>query len=252
MMYCTSCGQSNEVGSQFCERCGARLGVPSATLQPATPPMAAAAVPAVAPAPPQPKFCPACGSELAEGAAFCTSCGTQRAPAGGSTGAPSDQPPRPAATSAPSQQGSFTFRIERWTKEDRISGIASVVLFVSLFLPWFGVSVTGVSVTASGLRSHGYLYVVLVIVILVVLYLLATAGVEKMPAEVLSRHTWIMLGAGLADLVLVVIAFVFKPTTGSGVQIGWRFGAVLGLVAAVVAAAPYALPIIRSWSDSRK
>ena len=52
-----------------------------------------------------------------------------------------------------------------------------------------------------------------------------------------------MLVATIVNLVLVFIGFIFKPG-GSGV--GWEFGAFIGLIAAVVAAAPYAIPQLRA------
>ena len=55
-----------------------------------------------------------------------------------------------------------------------------------------------------------------------------------------------MLVATLVNLVIVFIAFIFKPG-GSGV--GWQFGAFLALIAAIVAAAPYAIPQLRAEDD---
>jgi hypothetical protein len=52
-----------------------------------------------------------------------------------------------------------------------------------------------------------------------------------------------MLVATIVNLVLVFIAFIDKPG-GSGV--GWEFGAFVALIAAVVAAAPYAIPPLRA------
>ena len=58
-----------------------------------------------------------------------------------------------------------------------------------------------------------------------------------------------MLVATIVNLVLVFIGFIFKPG-GSGV--GWEFGAFIGLIAAVVAAAPYAIPQLRArrWAEA--
>ena len=56
-------------------------------------------------------------------------------------------------------------------------------------------------------------------------------------------HLTTMLVATLVNLVIVFIAFIFKPG-GSGV--GWQFGAFLALIAAIVAAAPYAIPQLRA------
>ena len=52
-----------------------------------------------------------------------------------------------------------------------------------------------------------------------------------------------MMVATIVNLVLVFIAFIDKPG-GSGV--GWEFGAFLALIAAIVAAAPYAVPQLRA------
>jgi hypothetical protein len=136
----------------------------------------------------------------------------------------------------------YKFDAARWSLADRISGVATIVLFISLFLSWFGISVIGITVTASGLSAHGYLYLVLVVCILIVAYLVLRAGWGEMPGGLNLPHLTTMLVATLINLVVVFLAFIFKPG-GSGV--GWEFGAFLGLIAAIVAAAPYAIPPLR-------
>ena len=66
----------------------------------------------------------------------------------------------PAAASTGSSIPAYKFDAARWSLADRIAGVASIVLFISLFLSWFGISVIGITVTASGLTAHGYLYIV--------------------------------------------------------------------------------------------
>ena len=136
----------------------------------------------------------------------------------------------------------YKFDAARWSLADRISGVATIVLFISLFLAWFGVSVIGITVTASGVSAHGYLYLVMVICILIVAYLVLRAGWSELPGGLNLPHLTTMLVATLINLVVVFLAFIFKPG-GSGV--GWQFGAFLGLIAAIVAAAPYAIPQLR-------
>jgi phosphoglycerol transferase MdoB-like AlkP superfamily enzyme len=126
---------------------------------------------------------------------------------------------------------------------DRIAGIATIVLFISLFLSWFGITVLGITVTASGVSAHGWLYVVMILDILVVAYLALRAGWDELPFSVNIPHLTLMMVATIVNLVLVFIAFIDKPG-GSGV--GWEFGAFLALIAAVVAAAPYAIPQLRA------
>lgn len=204
-----------------------------------------------------PQTCAQCQGEAAEDATFCPSCGaplgarSTAAPAGPAASAP---PPAAAAAGGPAAAAStgssmpaYKFDAARWSTADRIAGIASVVLFISLFLSWFGVSVIGITVTASGLSAHGYLYIVLILCILIVAYLALRAGWDALPFGVDIPHLTVMLVATLVNLVLVFIGFIFKPG-GSGV--GWEFGAFVALIAAIVAAAPYAIPQLRAKTMS--
>jgi hypothetical protein len=110
-------------------------------------------------------------------------------------------------------------------------------------LSWFGLTVIGITVTASGLSAHGWLYIVMILCILIVAYLGLRAGWSELPVSANLPHLTVMLVATIVNLVLVVIAFFDKPG-GSGV--GWEFGAFLALIAAIVAAAPYAVPQLRA------
>jgi hypothetical protein len=195
-----------------------------------------------------PQTCPQCQTGASDDAGFCPNCGAalsgastaQAAPAPGAAAAPAGA----AAGTAPraSTVPAYKFDAARWSLADRIAGVATVVLFISLFLAWFGISVIGITVTASGLSAHGFLYLVLIISILIVAYLVLRAGWEELPGGVNLPHVVTMMVATLVNLALVLIAFFDKPG-GSGV--GWQFGAFLGLIAALVAAAPYAIPPLR-------
>jgi hypothetical protein len=204
-----------------------------------------------------PQTCPQCQTEAADGATSCPSCGAALSAAAAPQDAPAPAPA--AATAAPvggapaaaaaaptggtSAVPAYKFEASRWSLADRISGVATIVLFISLFLSWFGVSVIGITVTASGVSAHGYLYLVMIISILIVAYLVLRAGWDELPGGINLPHLPTMMAATLVNLVIVFIAFIFKPG-GSGV--GWQFGAFLGLIAAIVAAAPYAIPQLRA------
>jgi hypothetical protein len=203
-----------------------------------------------------PQTCPQCQTEAADEAGFCPSCGTSLSGAATATQAPpaTSGPPATsapaAATAAPagvpasaSAVPAYHFDVARWSLADRISGVATIVLFISLFLAWFGVSVIGITVTASGVSAHGYLYLVMIICILIVAYLALRAGWDALPGGINLPHLTTMLVATIVNLVIVFIGFIFKPG-GSGV--GWQFGAFLALIAAIVAAAPYAIPQLRA------
>ena len=74
-------------------------------------------------------------------------------------------------------------------------------------------------------------------------YLVLRAGWDRLPISTNIPHLTVMMVATIVNLVLVFIAFIDKPG-GSGV--GWEFGAFLALIAAIVAAAPYAIPQLRA------
>ena len=150
-------------------------------------------------------------------------------------------PPAAACSSLPP----YKFDVKRWSRADEIAGVATILLFISLFLPWFTVSFGFASQSVNGLW-HGWMYLSLILSIVIVAYLVLRAGWDKLPITQDVPHLTVMMIATIVNLVLVVIAFIDKPG-GSGV--GWGFGAVLGLIAAAVAAAPYAVPQLRAKNN---
>jgi hypothetical protein len=208
-----------------------------------------------------PQTCPQCQSEAADAATTCPSCGSslaataatpQDAPATGApatgapaTGAPATGAPAtgaPAAAAGASTVPAFKFDAARWSLADRISGVATIVLFISLFLPWFTESFGFASGSVNGLW-HGWMYITLILCILIVAYLVLRAGWDRLPISQDVPHLTVMLAATIVNLVLTFIAFIDKPGGGG---VGWGFGAVLGLIVAIVAAAPYAIPQLRA------
>jgi hypothetical protein len=185
--------------------------------------------------------CAQCGSDAAGGAAACPGCG-----------APLPATGEAATLTQPGTALAFHFDAARWTLADRIAGGATFVLLISLFLPWFSVSAGFGSFTASSsvdaLTAHGYLYLVLLLALAMLGYLAVSAGLSDMPALPLGRDQ--LLGAAAAvNLLLVLIAMLFKPGGGSPlVKVGWDFGAFLGLAAAIVAFAPLARALLRARS----
>ena len=127
-----------------------------------------------------------------------------------------------------------------------------LVLFISLFLPWFSVSASFGNFTSSSsvdaLTAHGYLYLVLLLALAMLGYLVLSAGLDTRPALPL-RHEQILGGAATVNLVLVLIRMLIMPGGGSSlVKVSWDFGAFLGLAAAVVAVAPLAAAVLRARS----
>jgi hypothetical protein len=199
-----------------------------------------------------PQTCPQCQSQAADDANHCSSCGAALGATSAATqGAPSVSAPAPA-TAAPAGPGgtaaggsavpAYRFDAARWSLADRIAGVATIVLFISLFLSWYTYSVSGFTFTADGLY-HGWMYLSLILCIVTVAYLVLRAGWDQLPFGTNIPHLTAMMVATIVNLVLVVIAFLDKPGGGG---VGWGFGAVVGLIAAVIAAAPYAIPQLRA------
>jgi peptidoglycan/LPS O-acetylase OafA/YrhL len=126
-------------------------------------------------------------------------------------------------------ENTFRFDAARLDRTDRIIGISTLVLLISLFLPWYGVSVLGFSAEADGLTAHGYLYLVLILSLAIAGYLVAQAGLLKQDSLPLSHRQRLLAATGINGLI-VVIAFLVKPG-----DTGWRFGAFVGVIAAAVA-----------------
>jgi hypothetical protein len=89
------------------------------------------------------------------------------------------------------------------------------------------------------------MYIVLILSIVIIAYLVLRAGWDRLPISQEVPHLIVMMAATLVNFVLTLIAFLDKP---SGAD--WGFGAFLTLIAAVVAAAPYAIPQLRAKTMS--
>ena len=198
--------------------------------------------------------CPACGARLAAQSMPAQGVAGQSMPAQGippqgmpSQGMPAQsaagrfQPAQPAHLPEHAASPAFRLELSRLTNSDRITGIASLVLFVSLFLPWYGVNLLGISAEADGLTVHGYLYIVLLLCVAIIAYLVMWAGFEELPVRLPLSHQQRLLVASGLNTVLVLLAFLTKPD-----GTGWRFGAFAGLLAALAAMAPLVIPAIQA------
>jgi hypothetical protein len=124
-----------------------------------------------------------------------------------------------------------------------------VVLLISLFLPWFSVSGTVLgqdfSVSVSGTTAHGYLWLVFFLCLAIIAFLVLRAGFQTLPFAVPGGPEMALLGATAINLLLVLIAFFVNPSAFAA-GVGWSFGAFVGLLAAIAACVPLALPVLRA------
>jgi hypothetical protein len=255
-MTCANCGNYVAEGTQACPRCGTLVSrdVTSPQDMPAWTPGGGPGGPA-GPAGSSGSYGPA-GPSGPSGPAGPGGSYGPGGPAGpngpyGPSGPVGPGGPSGPVHQAPTSSG-FNFDAARWTRSDKIAGVASLVVLIALFLPWFSGSISSnntlgleaSSGSESGTAAHGWLWLVFVIVLLIVAYLVCAAGFQVLPVKLPLRHDQLLLAATGVNLLLVFVGFLFKPSTYgiAGLSIGWSIGAFLALIAAIVAVAALTPP----------
>jgi hypothetical protein len=234
-MICPHCQAiAVDEGSSFCTSCGSPLWQAAAA--------PGAAVPAGGPAGAAPE--PAAAAPAASPSAFPAS-GYQppgyQAPGYQAPGYQGPGYPGPGAAPARPAGPAFSLDVRRLSGIDQVAGGASLILLITLFLPWYGISALGQTYSASGVSVHGWLVLSLIITVALAGYLVLRAGWDKPPFQLPIAHELLLLiGTGL-QLLLTLLAFVAKPA-----YLSWEFGAWLGLIAAIAACAPVVVPAITS------
>src|ERR1022692_976007 len=137
-------------------------------------------------------MCPNCQAPIRVGSDFCTNCGAHlrsasspaanapvTQPAPGQPGQPAQFPPPPGPPSQRQQPSTpaYSFDPKRLATLDRTVAGATFVVFVSLFLPWFGI----LGYATSGISLHGYLVIALLTALALLGYLALRAGWETAP-----------------------------------------------------------------------
>jgi hypothetical protein len=136
----------------------------------------------------------------------------------------------------------------RLSQADRLAGAATVVLLVSLFLPWFMVSAGPFGDSWSGITAHNYLWLVFVLCLGIIAFLVLGAGFAGVPVQLPLPRETILLAATVFNLLIVLLAFLVRPDGFGVVTITWSFGAFVALFAAVAACVPLAMPLL--WAQS--
>jgi len=134
--------------------------------------------------------------------------------------------------------------MKRWSQVERITSIASLVLLISLFLPWFTYNFGYGSASVDG-TWHAWMWLVFLISLAIVVHFVLKAGMTTLPYKLPLPEAQLLLFATGINAVLTVIAFLLKP---GGIGFSGIAGAsVRSLVgAALVAAFPTALPALKA------
>jgi hypothetical protein len=170
--------------------------------------------------------CSRCLVEVFPGTPLCPNCGAAI---------------RPTVMSRPSpkRSGKAQQRLSALSSGERVLGVATLVLLVSFWLPWYRVG----PLSASGLSVHGWLFLAVMDSIVLVLYVLIKAfGVGDLADQGrLAKDQLLAVLTGVNLALVVVLGFLLKP-----VGVSWSWGAYLALVAAIVAFLPFGVPVLRA------
>ncbi len=169
--------------------------------------------------------CSRCLVEVPPGTALCPKCGAAIRP----TVVPLRQPKRVRKTQR---------RLEALEGRELLFGAATLVLLISLFLPWYRIG----PFTLDGLGSHGWLFIALLnCIVLVLSVVIKASGAGDLADQGrLSKEQLLALLTGINLALVVLLGFVLKPSGTS-----WAWGAYLALVAAAVAFAPFGIPLVQ-------
>jgi hypothetical protein len=175
--------------------------------------------------------CIQCGYEIPHVLGTCPNCGR---PAETVPGRPGNR-----RNAGPIRRQPLRLDADLWTENDRIAGAGSAILLISLFLPWFGITLFGTSVTEDGLTSHGYLSIVMIICLAILGYLILRISPVRPVLPPPRRHEQLLLAATAVNFALVVAGFIATPGgAGWAPLLSRQFGSFVGGAAALAAVVP--------------
>jgi hypothetical protein len=182
-------------------------------------------------------LCSKCGQPAGDGV-YCPHCSAPQSTPGPGGGQPvTESPSATADHSRVSGAYAFRFEVARWSRGDMVVGLATLILFISLFLPWYSngfISVDGL--------WHAYEYITLIVSILIIGYLIFRAGFGQLPTDLKVSHDVLLIIATAINLLMVIIGFADEPVVNAqsanlGFSISWDTGAYLALITAIIAVA---------------
>ncbi|MEA2366355.1 MAG: hypothetical protein QOI32_1867 [Thermoleophilaceae bacterium] len=126
------------------------------------------------------------------------------------------------------------------TTGDIVAGVGGLVLLISLFLPWYGVSAdvagVSVSVSGSGWEVLGFIDILLFLIAVVAIVVVAARAAGRLPAEV--PGSVVLLGLGALAVLLVLFRIIDIPAgdVPDGVDLSRKLGIFIALIGAAAVA----------------
>jgi hypothetical protein len=122
-----------------------------------------------------------------------------------------------------------------------VAGVSALVLFIVMFLPWYGASVKAGTVTASAdataWQAYSLIDLILFVSIIAALGMVILAMTQRSAALPISASVVVTILGGL-DVLLILFRMISKPGKGNcgsfcdAVSINLKYGLFLGLIAA--------------------
>jgi hypothetical protein len=101
----------------------------------------------------------------------------------------------------------------RLTTGDMIAGVGGIVLLISLFLPWYGISIdvanVSVSESGTGWEALDFIDILLFLISISAIGLVAARAAGQLPAEV--PGALVLLGLGALAVLLVLFRIIDIP-----------------------------------------
>jgi hypothetical protein len=125
---------------------------------------------------------------------------------------------------------------------ETIAGASALLLFVFMFIPWYGATatvgnskVTGAN--ANAWQAFSFIDILLFLVILVTIGLIVARAADAIPPNLPAPPGMIIVGAGAIAVVLILFRLLNTPGEdvvgfGVNVDVGRKIGVFLGLIAA--------------------
>jgi hypothetical protein len=144
------------------------------------------------------------------------------------------------------------FDWKKLSTTDRVIAITALIALITLFLPWYGWSGDGYSVSV-GAFSSGYGWLGALLVILAGVYLVMLRSGSNMPKTSYGPGV-IVLGASLIGTIIVILRWATLPRGSYGAAgVGFHYGPGIGLILALIASivqAFFALRLFRSTGEA--
>ena len=125
----------------------------------------------------------------------------------------------------------------RLTSGDITAGVGGIVLLISLFLPWYGVSVNvagfSASENASGWEVFSFIDILLFLIAVAAIALVALKALDQVPAE--TPVPLILLGLGALAVLLIIYRLIDSPAPSDlpdEVDVSRKIGIFIGLIGA--------------------